>query len=377
VSRTHLQTTRTGEEAIERICVNAYPSVVSETYARLLASHPMDPLARVGRQATLANAEGASLTCRAAWLRFTTSEIHVQAAPCNDYHLCTLLDAELQPFASLGTRTAGNARQELVILAPGGAASTSRASQGIESPSALITVLTHRVQFRRDGGAANASPFRIEDESGQQLLDLEAAVRTVDAVGDVEKLAPEQYFSDALAVMHETSGSVASNIVRNAVQKCFATIDNTERSCSLSKGWATIDHRARERAPECRAVSARAGYFSAQSHDVLELATRCDASGKPLDGARTYRVQFERWNEPPANASWFLHVAPAAAARVDLVRAEPAMTITIGPTPPNGVRENWIETLPQPQPLEVRLILCWPSERARSEIWTPPEIVAV
>ncbi len=120
-----------------------------------------------------------------------------------------------------------------------------------------------------------------------------------------------------------------------------------------------------------------AGHFPTKSHDILEVVTRCDAAGDALDGARTYRLQFERWNEPPSHASWFLSVAPAAPGRVDLVRGEPPMTIMLGPLPAHGPRENWIATLPEPKPLEVRLILCWPSERARSEIWAPPEIVAV
>ncbi|MGB6985138.1 MAG: DUF1254 domain-containing protein [Candidatus Aquilonibacter sp.] len=350
--------------------------VLSEAYATLLASHAMDPLARVGKPAALANSENATLECRAAWVRMRVPEAHLVTVPCTDYHVCTLLDAELQPFASIGTRTAGNARQELLLLSPTGTNSTRRDVQGIRCPSELITVLTHHVRFGRERATADGSPFRIEDHRGEPLLNFQSPVAPVDAVAHLEALAAEQYYAQALGVLHETPGVATANAVANGVKKSFATIANTVRSSASSKGWTIVDHRARDRSPECRAASARMGYFSAESHDVLEVVTRCDASGDALDGARTYSMRFERWNEPPAHAVWFLYVAPAVPSHVDLVRSEPAMNITLGPTPPAN-SENWIETLPAPTPLEVRLILCWPSERARSEIWAPPEIVAV
>ncbi len=351
--------------------------VLSEAYARLLGSHAIDPLARVGRPCALANADGAALECRATWLRVGSREVHLQTAPCNDYRVCTLLDTEFKPFASMGTRSAGNARQELVLLGPGSTASTSRDVLSVVCPSDLIAVVTHHVRYGRESEATDPSPFRIEDQDGAALVDFERPVETLDAVGHVETLRPEQYFIDALRALGEMSIVPGASAMKHAVQKSFAAIALAERSGATSKGWAIIDHRGRERTPECRAASAHAGYFPTKSHDILEVVTRCDASGQALDGARTYRIQFERWNEPPAHASWFLYVAPAAPGRVDLVCTEPATSIMLGPQPVNGRRENWIETLPGPAPLEVRLILCWPSERARSQMWAPPAIVAV
>ena len=238
-------------------------------------------------------------------------------------------------------------------------------------------MLTHHVRFGRESKETDTSPFRIEDHDGAALVDFARPVETLDAVGHVETLRPEQYFIDALRVLGEMSIVPGAAAMKRAVQKSFATIAGAERSGATSKGWVIIGHRGGERTPECHAASAHAGYFATKSHDVLEFATRCDASGNALDGARTYRMQFERWNEPPAHASWFLYVAPAAPGTIDLVRTEPATSITLGPQPVNGQRENWIETLPGPAPLEVRFILCWPSERARSEMWAPPAIVAV
>jgi Protein of unknown function (DUF1254)/Protein of unknown function (DUF1214) len=377
VSRTNQQSVRSsGEEAIERICVSAYPTLVSEAYARLLADHAIDPMARAGRPAALANLEGASLVCRASWLHMRVPEARVLTAPCNDFHVCTLLDAEFQPFASIGTRTAGNGRQELALLSPSSTTSTRHDTPGIRCPTELVAVLTHHVHYGAAGRLTDASLFRIEDQNGEPLVDLTAPVETLDAVGHVEALRPEQYFTAALGALGETSSVPEATALRNALQRTFATIARTERDGATSKGWTFIDDRVRERTPECRAASVHAGYFPTKSHDVLEVVTRCDAAGDALDGARTYRMQFERWNEPPAHAAWFLHVAPAAPRRVDLVRTEPAMSIMFGPTRPDD-GENWIETRPVPEPLEVRLILCWPSERARSEIWAPPEIVAV
>jgi hypothetical protein len=377
MSRTNAQSMRSlGEEAIERICVNAYPLLLSDAYESLLASRPIDPLIRPGKPTAVANAEGATLVCRAAWLRMHAPEIHIRTIPCNDYHVCTLLDAELQPFASIGTRSAGSARQELVVFAPSGTAATTRDAFGMHSPTDLIVVLTHHVRFGRDGFLDDASPFCIEDRTGTPLLDLDGPAEAVDAVAHLEALRPEQYFSDALSVLHESSSVRGPGAIKAGVQRSFATIAAADRAGAASKGWTMIDHRGRDRSPECRAAAVHAGYLTANVHDVLEFATRCDSNGAPLDGARTYSVRFERWNEPPAHASWFLYVTPALPVHTDLVRAEPAMSITLGPSPPKDA-ENWIQTLPQEEPLEVRLILCWPSERARSEIWTPPEIVAL
>jgi hypothetical protein len=377
VSRTNAQSLRAlDDEAIERICVNAYPLLVSDAYESLLGARAIDPFMRRRKPTAVANAEGASLVCRAAWLRMNAPEIHVRTVPCNDYHVCTLLDAELQPFASIGTRSAGSAPQELVLLAPGGTAATTRGAFGLRSPSEVIVVLTHHVRLSRESFAGDTSPFHVEDQHGSPLLDLDGPAEAVDALAHLEAMRPEQYFSDALNVLHETVTVRAQSAIKAGVQKCFARIAAADRAGAASKGWTMLDHRGRDRSPECRAAAVHAGYLCAYQHDVLEFVTRCDSHHVPLDGARTYSVRFERWNEPPSHAEWFLYVTPAKPVHVDLVRSEPAMTITLGPSPPKDA-ENWIETLPREEPLEVRLILCWPSERARSEIWTPPEIVAL
>lgn len=377
VSRTDTQQTRAiGEEALEQRCVSAYPLLVSEAYARLLGPRVIDPLAHAGLPAVVANAEGATLVCRVAWLRVQSSNLRLRAAPCNDYHVCTLLDAAFRPFASIGTRTAGNARQELLLLGPAGGDSTSYPENAVRCPSELIAVVTHQVRFGRDAGAAGASPFSIEDaESGASLVDFEEPVTYVDALARVAALPPEEYFAQALEALHEKMVAPVET-VRSAVHKSLATIANADRARFDAKGWTPVDHCVRDRTIEQRAGAVHAGYFPTKSHDLLEFVTRCDASGVALDSSRTYRVRFERWNEPPAHASWFLYAAPAKPARIDLVRGEPEMSITLGPKSAMG-RDNWIETLPRPRPLEVRLILCWPSERARSEIWAPPAIVAM
>ncbi len=304
------------------------------------------------------------------------SKVCLRTAPCNDYHVCSLVDAEFRPFASIGTRTAGNARQELVLLAPSSTVSTSRVEHAIQCPTDLIGLVVHHVQFSRDSAPAGTLPFCIEDHDGEPLVDFARVVDAVDAVARVEALPPEQYFFDALDALHETACVPTAAALQKALQKSFAAIAEAERASFASTGWTMIDHCVRDRTLEHRAAAVHAGYFSTKLHDVAELATRCDAAGAPLDSARTYCVRFARWNEPPAHASWFLHVAPAVPARVELERTDQATNITIGPSPPKD-SVNWIETLPQPGPLEVRLTLCWPSERARSEIWMPPDVVAM
>jgi hypothetical protein len=303
------------------------------------------------------------------------SEVHLHMEPCGDYHVCTLVDAEFRPFASVGTRTAGSARQELVLLGPRSTDSTIQDERAICCPTEVIGAFVHHVQFSRGASPQAALPFSIEGQDGKALVEFEREAEGIDAAASVEALPPEQYFTDALAALHE-KGVVNADALYNAVQKSLAAIAEADRVTFSCAGWTMIDHCIRDRTLEHRAAAVRAGYFSTKLHDVVELATRCDASGAALDGSRTYCMRFEHWNEPPAHASWFLYVAPAVPARVELVRTEQAMNIMLGPSPPKD-GGNWIETLPQPAPLEVRLILCWPSERARSEIWTPPDVVAL
>lgn len=374
--KTQTQSIRVSEEALERICVNAYPILVSETYNNLLASRSIDPLARVGRTAVVANADGATLICRAAWLQMHASEVRLRTVPCSDYHACTLVDAEFRPFASVGTRTAGSAQQDVVLLPPGSTENTGLKGQTVHCPTDLIGLVIHHVRFGHDASAVTALPFCVEGRDGESLVNFGEFSEGVDAVARVEALPPEQYFSEALGALHEQFALLSANAMRNAVQKNFAAIAAADRANFSSGGWTMIDHCVRNRTLEQRAAAIHAGYFPTKLHDVLEFATRCDASGAALDGRQTYCMRLERWNEPPAHASWFLHVAPAVPARVKLVRKEQAMTIVLGPSPPKG-GENWIETLPQPAPLEMRLILCWPSERARSGIWMPPDVVAM
>jgi hypothetical protein len=391
MSRTQPQTPQTtSKEALEHLCIVAYPLLVSEAYADRLESRPIDPLSRPQTPTAIANAEGASIVSRAAWLELREPYVKLVAHECNDYHVCTLLDAWFREFASISTRSSGNGRQEIELIAPGAQAQTGPSgSSRVLCPTDPIIVLTHRVHFAREKGYARESPFSVEDEEGNILLDLDGPVSTFDAPSYVQGLDPETYFAHALALLRkhsaidpalstlEAAGAAGLDAIRNVVRKSFDAIERADRSSPLARGWSMIHRRtSRDAAPESRDAAIRAGFISAEPLDVLELATRCDSSGAALDGSRSYLMRLEHWNEPPAHASWFLQVSPAEPRHIDLVRTEAAIQIVLGPTVPASVPlQNWVPT--QPQPLEVRLVLCWPSERARSELWTPPDISAI
>jgi hypothetical protein len=387
LSRTRARVLASTEDALERASTAAYPLVVSDAYRKSLENRPFDPLRRHGESVVLASAEGANLLCRGCWYDLGLSPARFVVRRCHEYQVCTFLDAWFRPFASIGTRSTANMGQEILLLGPGDAGIADGKRPLAVSPTDLVLLLVHDVSYP-DGttDAQRRLPFALEDRDGRSLLEFNAAVETFDFAGAVERMDPQTYFGRASELLRENAQTArlpdlrdaldlaSKHEIEDAVRKSRAAIIDADRSSPLSRGWSMLHRRAsRETQLADRAAAVRFGYVCAAPLDILEIATRCDASGDALDGSRSYVMRFERWNEPPANAPWFLHVAPAAASQVNLKRTDPGIIITFSPAPPSGDQNNWIPT--QAGPFEVRLILCWPSERALSEMWTPPEIV--
>ncbi len=136
-----------------------------------------------------------------------------------------------------------------------------------------------------------------------------------------------------------------------------------------------------------RAVVARIGLGVAPPEDAVYLACAQDATGAPLDGARTYVMHFEKAQWPPVRAFWSVTMYDQAGyftanplnryAIGDRDRlkynADGSLDVYVQHESPGPEREsNW---LPAPaERFNLTLRLYWPTESVLNGEWIPPAL---
>lgn len=135
-----------------------------------------------------------------------------------------------------------------------------------------------------------------------------------------------------------------------------------------------------------RAIVAWDGGGADLPEDMLIATARMDANGMPLDSTHRYVVHFDRGQLPPENAGWALaavqqprRTAERPGLRNVLSEADRprlnrdgSLDILIQPTPPKGLRNNWLP--PPTGPFLLRMQLNWPKEEALDATWLPPAV---
>ena len=111
-----------------------------------------------------------------------------------------------------------------------------------------------------------------------------------------------------------------------------------------------------------RAIIAQAGLGANLPEDAIYPLNLGDADAKPLDGAQTYSIHFDKAAIPPVDAFWSITLydnttrgplvtsqgaADLSSRKPDLAKnADGSVTIYFGPTKPTAANANWIKTVP-------------------------------
>jgi hypothetical protein len=136
-----------------------------------------------------------------------------------------------------------------------------------------------------------------------------------------------------------------------------------------------------------RAFVAWLGLGSDAPEDEIQLSTRLDAGGKPLDGANKYVLHFDSGKTPPSDAFWsvtlyndkkLLAANPIERYAIgdrDKLTANPDGSLDIyiqNVNPGAGKESNW---LPAPKgSFNLMLRVYWPKQDVLAGRWTPPPV---
>jgi hypothetical protein len=140
------------------------------------------------------------------------------------------------------------------------------------------------------------------------------------------------------------------------------------------------------------AMQCLAGVIGDDPDESVRFDTILDAEGKPLDGARQYRLRFAPGQLPRVNAFWALSLYDAAGnftanaidrhaigSRTEGLRSDPdgGLTIQIQADVPAGDRRsNWLPSPPTGR-FSLSLRAYEPSPEIVRGNWPPPPVVRV
>lgn len=329
-----------------------------------------------------------------------------------------LIDAYGNVFASLGTRTKGNAAASYAIVGPTSGGAVSGATE-LRAPTNLVLLQAQiATAGERDIGAAagllrrwSLTPLgdfakgtrRTAVERPRGVPQLESPVNRV------ESMTPQAYGEELVKLMQANPPAAADG----PLVKKFASIGldwqrgaYTQKldSATAERAWNDARLRIRGAQPAgreaggwtfsrasgsygvdylSRAAAARLGIGGGVlADDTIEAKARVDAGGQRLQGAHRYEIDFSK--APPVNAFWSLTLVDDTGRMVDNVlnryalrgdRLPKGSKVRVQFAPPSGDRASW---LPAPRgPFALVLRLYWPKEAAVSGSWTPPAVKRV
>jgi hypothetical protein len=326
-----------------------------------------------------------------------------------------LVDAYGNVFASLGTRTKGNAAASFAIVGPSGGAAVSGTTE-VKAPTNLVLLQAQiATEGERDVGRASGllrqwslTPLSAWTQGKRNraverprgMSQIEPPVKQVEALkpaalGElIVKLMqanPPEAADGPLVKKFPTigldwqRGSFTQKLDAATAERAWTDARNRIRAAqptgrqvngwtiSMASGSFGVDYLS-------RAAAARVGLGGGMlAEDTIELRTRVDASGQPLSGAHGYEIDFAE--APPVRAFWSITLLDEQGRMVDnlinryavrgdrLRKGEPVRVQFAGP---KGDRSGW---LPAPRgPFSLVLRLYWPKEAAVSGAWQPPAV---
>lgn len=345
------------------------------------------------------------------------------------YYLMQLLDAWTNVFATLGTRTTGNRKQNFVITGPGWKGKLPDETPVIQSPTNLVWIIgrtqtngtadysaVHAIQdqYRLFPLHAFGYPYPFEKsvlvdpkiDTKTPPLEQVAAMDPVTFLNRMCVLMGKNPPSDADAQIMR--GLISAGIVPGKSIK-FANLNRfvargIESGCRsgfrriakeskteygrVVNGWEFSENLGRYGTRYLwRASVAMFGLGANLPVDAVYGRATIDGNGRRLSGANRYVVHFAKGQLPPVNAFWSLTmyndrqffvanpIHRFAIGDRDHLKFDSDGSLTLyvqHDSPGPEAESNW---LPAPaENFNIILRLYWPKEEIVEERWAPPGI---
>lgn len=403
-----------------------------------IARFPRNTLTSIGGLATAASRlvvlpnNDTTYTVSHLDLRAEPVVLHVPALP-DRYYCMQFLDAYTNTFAYVGRRATGTGAGDYAIAGPGWTGTVPAGVRLIRSPTPDVWLLGRtlvsgpedvpalRDVLRRYGmttlgafaqGGPLSAGLLLDSQpalaapvlpGGVAFLDLlgtalaenpppradRPLLRRLAAAGIGPGRTPSTQVTDPARLADLAAGVVDG---RRAVAAAVARRRAADRRSG--DGWSTLaDNVGGPYGTDylSRAVVAEEGLGANQPREAVYLQADTDAAGRPLSGARAYRVHFAARRLPPVGAFWSLTMYDADRFLVD----NPLNRFSIGDRTP-GVRRNrdgsldlWLSAtapsgaraanwLPAPAGrFSVTLRLYQPRRSVLRGTWAPPAVTRV
>ncbi len=340
------------------------------------------------------------------------------------YHVLPILDAWTNVFASIGSRTTGDAGGDFLIVGPRWDGAVPPGLTLVRSPTETAWILGRTlVDGPADVPAARGvlADYTLTPLAAWQGFATPVQPRPVEPLLDTQTPPPEvvagldaETFFTALADAMKKAMPAPADAATVARFAAIGLVPGQDFQPSPEVRAAIADAPARGLARVRRQVEARygqpgwvtsgadtgqygtryddraaialAGLGANLPADAMYFLTRTDAQGAALDGNARYVLRFPPGEAPPVNAFWsvtlydekgYLVENPqgryALGDRHGLVpNPDGSVDLYIQRDPPPGRETNW---LPTPDgPFELTMRLYWPEERVLTGGWTAPPV---
>ena len=364
-----------------------------------------------------------------AWLDMTVEPMVVSAPDTGGrFYLLPMLDMWTDVFASPGWRTTGTEAANYLVTPPGWSGAAPEGVTRIRAPTPFVWIIgrtqtngpadyeaVHKIQagykvtpLSQWGKTAKAALFKADP-----AVDMKTAPKV-----QVETMSAERYFAYAAELLKTSPPHVTDQPILARLKRVGF---DAGASFDLSKQSAQV-RQAFERAPKealrlmawkmatlarvvngwsmntdtmgvygnyylKRAIVAQAGLGANLPEDAIYPLNLADESGRPLDGANTYTLHFDKESLPPTDAFWSVTLydsngfqVPNALNRFALSSWMPFKRNGDGSldlylqheTPGANLESNW---LPAPKgPFNLTLRIYAPKSEALTGKWSPPPV---
>lgn len=345
------------------------------------------------------------------------------------YHVVPIMDMWTEVFATLGTRTTGNAGGVFALVGPHWQGTLPDGMRMVRSPTEMGWIIgriqtngaadydhVHKLQagyaaapLSSWGRRQDSTPAFAADPSVDMTTPPVEQVARMDAgaffaiFAETMKHNPPHATDYAMLLRMEHVGlvpgkgfdlaragpAVQRGLARAAADGYRRIVDNRKRIRLTGNGWVTLGNALGVYGNDYlqRAFISYAGLGALPPEEAIYPMVAFDGNREPLTGAARYRLHFEKDELPPANAFWSLTMYGAdqffvanpldryAIGDRDKLDFNPdgSLDLYIQNASPGGDREaNW---LPAPTgPFTMNLRLYWPKREGLEGIWTPPAI---
>lgn len=294
----------------------------------------------------------------AAWLDMTKEPMIVSAPDTGGrYYLLPMLDMWSDVFASPGWRTTGTQAGNFLVTPPGWSGTVPTEMTQIKAPTPIVWIIG---RTKTDGPPDYEAVHKVQagykvtplSQWGKPAVPAEVKIDpTVDMKTppkiQVDSMPSEKYFAYAAELLKTIPPHITDEPMIAQLRKigfhAGKSFDVSKLDPAIRKGLAGVPEEAQKLMEWKiatlarvvngwsmntdtmgvygnyylkRAIVTQVGLGANLPEDAIYPINLADDAGRPLDGANTYTLHFEKGDTPPANAFWSVTLYDAAGFQV-------------------------------------------------------------